>query len=118
MVKKKHGRSVKVAADEQAWLNSRYGAIFYKPSYTAYRYGGAYGTGLFMGSQTIVSLTVDHFCVYDHRFYAFFVMRAMGNCCSRIWNINRLAILLPTCLALGGIFHRLDVPVLLGSDRR
>lgn len=31
-------------------------------------------------------------------------MRAMGNCCSRIWNINRLAILLPTCLAWAGYF--------------
>lgn len=41
--------------------------------------GGAIGTGLFMGSgkNHQSRRTVDHLCIYDHRFYA--VFRDAGN---------------------------------------
>ncbi|QUJ04234.1 hypothetical protein KCP78_22465 [Salmonella enterica subsp. enterica] len=61
-----------------------------------------------------VSPTVDHFCVYDHRFYAF-VMRAMGNCCSNLHHKSSLLrFLRPVCPG-GILFSPADVLVLLGK---
>ncbi len=50
-------------------------------------------------------------------FMLFFVMRAMGDCCFRIWNTNLLVTSLPIYSAVGRIFHWLDLLVLLGCNR-
>lgn len=94
---------VKVAADEQAPAEQSLRRNLTNRHIQLIAIGGAIGTGLFMGSGKTISLAGPSiiFVYMIIGFMLFFVMRAMGNCCSRIWNINRLAILLPTCLAPG-----------------
>lgn len=109
---------VKVAADEQAPAEQSLRRNLTNRHIQLIAIGGAIGTGLFMGSGKTISLAGPSI-IFVYMIIGFMLFRDArhGNCCSRIWNINRLAILLPTCLALGGIFHRLDVLVLLGGDR-
>ncbi len=65
--------------------------------------GGAIGTGLFMGSGKTISLAGPSiiFVYMIIGFMLFFVMRAMGSCCSPTLSTNPLAILPRICLARG-----------------
>ena len=72
--------------------------------------GGAIGTGLFMGSGKTISLAGPSiiFVYMIIGFMLFFVMRAMG---------ELLLSNLRPARPVGGLFHRLDLLVLLGCHR-
>lgn len=95
---------VKVAADEQAPAEQSLRRNLTNRHIQLIAIGGAIGTGLFMGSGKTISLAGPSI-IFVYMIIGFMLFfrdaRHGGNCCSRIWNINRLAILLPTCLAPG-----------------
>ena len=71
-------------------LNSRYGAISQTDIFSLLPLAVPLVQGLFMGSGKTISLAGPSiiFVYMIIGFMLFFVMRAMGNCCFRIWNTN------------------------------
>ncbi|BDY91980.1 hypothetical protein MUTS15_06370 [Escherichia coli] len=88
---------VKVVADDQAPAEQSLRRNLTNRHIQLIAIGGAIGTGLFMGSGKTISLAGPSiiFVYMIIGFMLFFVMRAMGNCCFRIWNTNLLVTSLP-----------------------
>ena len=104
---------VKVVADDQAPAEQSLRRNLTNRHIQLIAIGGAIGTGLFMGSGKTISLAGPSiiFVYMIIGFMLFFVMRAMGELL--LSNLEYKSF----TRAVGRIFHRLDLLVLLGCNR-
>ena len=110
---------VKVAADEQAPTEQSLRRNLTNRHIQLIAIGGAIGTGLFMAQAKPSALPGRQlFCLYDHRLYAVFRHARHGRTAaveSRIQVFQRFC--RRPAGPLGRLFYRLDLLVLLGSNR-
>ena len=109
---------VKVVADEEASSEQSLRRNLTNRHIQLIAIGGAIGTGLFMGSGKTISLAGPSiiFVYMIIGFMLFFVMRAMGELLLSNLEYKSFSDFRPA-RAMGGLFHRLDLLVLLGRDR-
>lgn len=111
---------VKVVADDQAPAEQSLRRNLTNRHIQLIAIGGAIGTGLFMGSGKTISLAGPSiiFVYMIIGFMLFFVMRAMGELLlSNLEYKSFSDFASGFTRAVGRIFHRLDLLVLLGCNR-
>ena len=111
---------VKVVADDQAPAEQSLRRNLTNRHIQLIAIGGAIGTGLFMGSGKTISLAGPSiiFVYMIIGFMLFFVMRAMGELLLSNLEYKSFSDFASDLLgAVGRIFHRLDLLVLLGCNR-
>ncbi len=110
---------VKVVADDQV-ANSRYGAISQTDIFSLLPLAVPLVRGCLWGlvKQSVLPELLDHFVYMIIGFMLFFVMRAMGELLLSNLEYNLLVTSsFRSTRAVGRIFHRLDLLVLLGCNR-
>ena len=110
---------VKVVADDQSPAEQSLRRNLTNRHIQLIAIGGAIGTGLFMGSGKTINLAGPSiiFVYMIIGFMLFFVMRAMGELLLSNLEYKSFRLRFRFTRAVGRIFHRLDLLVLLGCNR-